>query len=97
MIGSNERVSATLTFSCECGAVARVEAIRLGTQSDCLPAGSLRGTAMGLITTTFDALDFRDHTPEGWMASDPYTRCTYCPRCWKEIEDGVVEDRKARA
>ena len=25
-------------------------------------------------------------TPEGWVAFDPYTHCTYCPKCWAEIE-----------
>jgi len=36
------------------------------------------------------------HTPSideaveasGWVWSDPYTRCTYCPECWKAIESG---------
>lgn len=23
--------------------------------------------------------------PEGWIASDPYTGCCYCPACWDEI------------
>jgi hypothetical protein len=22
----------------------------------------------------------------GWVWSDPYTRCTYCPECWGQIE-----------
>lgn len=26
--------------------------------------------------------------PTGWVWSDPYTRCTYCPECWKTIENG---------
>lgn len=30
-----------------------------------------------------------DVAPEGWVAFDPYTRCTYCPDCWKEIEGGA--------
>ena len=24
--------------------------------------------------------------PDGWIAFDPYTSCTYCPKCWAEIE-----------
>ena len=24
-------------------------------------------------------------TPEGWVAFDPYTACTYCPACWEGI------------
>ena len=30
-------------------------------------------------------------TPEGWIAFDPYTACTYCPECWKSIVDEPVE------
>ncbi len=27
-----------------------------------------------------------DITPDGWVAFDPYTQCTYCPACWAGIE-----------
>ena len=27
----------------------------------------------------------QDIAPEGWIISDPYTGCTYCPECWVEI------------
>lgn len=34
-------------------------------------------------------------TPEGWVASDPYTGCCYCPECWMFIiEDRQVEARR---
>ncbi len=33
-----------------------------------------------------------DVTPEGWVAFDPYTYCTYCPTCWAGIEQGIVEE-----
>lgn len=26
-------------------------------------------------------------TPDGWIASDPYTGACYCPSCWWEIEN----------
>lgn len=29
-----------------------------------------------------------DVVPEGWVWSDPYTSCTYCPKCWEEIQRG---------
>ena len=29
--------------------------------------------------------------PTGWIWSDPYTGCTYCPECWKEIEAAPQE------
>lgn len=28
----------------------------------------------------------RDIAPAGWVAYDPYTYATYCPKCWSEIE-----------
>lgn len=27
-----------------------------------------------------------DVVPEGWVAFDPYTYMTYCPKCWAAIE-----------
>jgi hypothetical protein len=33
-----------------------------------------------------------DMASKGWVAFDPYTHCTYCPECWKEIMDGLVPD-----
>ena len=27
-----------------------------------------------------------DATPDGWIAFDPYTKCTYCPTCWAELD-----------
>ena len=32
-----------------------------------------------------------DVAPEGWVAADPYTYVTYCPKCWHEIESGTVK------
>lgn len=26
-----------------------------------------------------------DVSPEGWVAADPYTYMTYCPKCWAAI------------
>lgn len=31
----------------------------------------------------------QDVAPEGWMPFDPYTQATYCPACWREIEEGT--------
>ena len=37
-----------------------------------------------------------DVAPDGWVAYDPYTYCTYCPKCWEEImkdhEQGDADD-----
>jgi len=27
----------------------------------------------------------QDVAPDGWIAYDPWTSCTYCPACWAEI------------
>ena len=29
-----------------------------------------------------------DAVPDGWVWSDPYTHCAYCPECWARIEAG---------
>lgn len=47
-----------------------------------------RGYGMGVVKTpTID--DVCD--PTGWVWSDPYTFCTYCPDCWAEINTAVVQ------
>lgn len=35
--------------------------------------------------------------PSGWIWSDPYTSCTYCPKCWAEIESEVDRTQSAQA
>lgn len=30
--------------------------------------------------------------PTGWVWSDPYTSCTYCPTCWAGIESGETAE-----
>lgn len=50
---------------------------------------SLTGKSYGIgfrATTQIDEIE-----PEGWVAFDPYTQATYCPRCWDEIENGEVD------
>ena len=34
--------------------------------------------------------------PTGWIWSDPYTSCTYCPACWAQIESGDIEEPSDR-
>ena len=31
--------------------------------------------------------DIADLAPEGWVAFDPHTQCTYCPDCWESINN----------
>lgn len=45
---------------------------------------SLTGKGYGLGSYVEDKIS--DLAPEGWIAFDPYTQCTYCPECWDEIE-----------
>ena len=33
----------------------------------------------------------QEAAPEGWVAFDPYTGCTYCPECWESIENGPLD------
>jgi hypothetical protein len=35
-----------------------------------------------------------DVAPEGWIAFDPFTLCTYCPACWAEICQAQEERAK---
>ena len=44
------------------------------------------GPAIGVYLNTIE-----DVAPEGWVPYDPYTYCTYCPDCWKAIEEGIEE------
>jgi hypothetical protein len=30
----------------------------------------------------------------GWVCSDPYTACTYCPKCWAEIAASAATPEK---
>ena len=36
--------------------------------------------------------DIQAQSPNGWIASDPYTDCCYCPKCWDEIEGNKDND-----
>lgn len=35
---------------------------------------------------SWEAPSIDDAVPAGWVWSDPYTGCTYCPECWAGIE-----------
>ena len=60
--------------------------------------GGCDATATGRLESRFVSLSGRPYgfgsriettaqeaAPEGWIAFDPYTGCTYCPPCWKSI------------
>jgi hypothetical protein len=50
---------------------------------------SFTGKSYGIGTYHYPTID-ELVKPTGWTWSDPYTGCTYCPDCWKSIEDGVA-------
>lgn len=41
----------------------------------------------------------QEAAPAGWIAFDPWTGCTYCPTCWREIieEPSVLQARLEKA
>ena len=43
-----------------------------------------KGWGMGVVRQP----DLDAAAPIGWVWSDPFTYCTYCPECWKKIEAG---------
>ena len=46
---------------------------------------SVSGRSYGIGSAQW-AVRVEDVVPEGWMPFDPYTYCTYCPKCWRGIE-----------
>ena len=48
---------------------------------------SFSGRSWGLGSTHDDAA--ASVVPEGWIAFDPWTYATYCPKCWAEIVEGI--------
>jgi len=47
---------------------------------------SVSGRSYG-IGGSVETTGVLDVVPEGWIAFDPYTYCTYCPTCWKSIQE----------
>lgn len=45
---------------------------------------SFSGNDYGFGTYVVEPID--DSVPEGWVMFDPHTGCTYCPKCWADIE-----------
>lgn len=76
-------MSVTVVFSCG-GCDATVE----GTKPLAREFRSFSGRSWG-IGGSVDTVKVDDVVPEGWVAFDPYTYATYCPKCWGEIVDGI--------
>lgn len=56
---------------------------------------SFSGRSYGIGSYVRDTIE--DVTPEGWIAFDPYTQCTYCPECWASIVTDIVPAQEADA
>lgn len=76
----------TVTIQYACGGCRRAETINAGLiQREFV---SLNGKGYGFGKWVTPTVDFEAHAPDGWLAFDPYTQCTYCPDCW----DSIVND-----
>lgn len=76
-----DAVSVTVQFSCG-GCDAKAE----GTHPLRKEFVSVSGRSYGIGLLQW-ACGVENVVPEGWVAFDPYTGCTYCPKCWAEIID----------
>ena len=72
-------MSVTVTFACG-GCNARAE----GSTPLRKRFLSVSGRDYGIGSAVWD-VGVEDVVPDGWIAFDPYTYCTYCPKCWAEI------------
>ena len=53
---------------------------------------SINGKGYGFGSYKTD--DLESVAPDGWVAFDPYTGCTYCPECWASIEGVEAKDMR---
>ena len=49
---------------------------------------SISGKSYGIGHYEYDTAE--DVMPEGWVAFDPWTGCTYCPECWIDLKGDVA-------
>lgn len=71
-------MATTLKLVCDCGATHETAPIRKSFVSF---SGRAHGLGQWHMPDINAAVE-----PSGWVWSDPYTQCTYCPKCWAEIE-----------
>jgi hypothetical protein len=77
----------TLTLSCD-GCHVKIETGRFTRKFI-----SVSGWSHGFGSYHYDTVEDLVQ-PTGWMAMDPYTACTYCPKCWAEIESDADGNEK---
>lgn len=79
-----------LEFGCDgCDATAKATGL-LTNDRNWTPAGYMGGVEMAKVTDEGLRSAVERITPEGWVAFDPYTCCTYCPECWAGIEGDIA-------
>lgn len=76
-------MSITATLRYGCGGCFRVEEIEIPHLKSRFHG--FYGQEHGFGYWVNEHIDAEKHCPEGWMAFDPYTRCTYCPECVESI------------
>ena len=64
---------------------------------DAKETGQLKSTFVGINGMSYGwgvrhETTAQEAAPEGWIAFDPYTLCTYCPECWAGIEADVHDE-----
>lgn len=72
-------MATTIRMTCDgCNSTVETERVKM---EFCSFNGRGYGFGKWLEPSISDAV-----TPTGWVWSDPYTSCTYCPTCWAGIE-----------
>lgn len=74
-------IKAAFTYSC--GGCSKVESVDGGMVNNKFHSISGQDWGFGRYETAMP--DVVALAPEGWIAFDPWTQCTYCPACWADI------------
>lgn len=77
-------MSVKISFECDGCNAESGEAIRIRREHVYHPVGQMNGIPMSRVERR--PFDVQAAAPDGWVASDPYTACTYCPECWAIVE-----------
>ena len=92
--------SLTVLKQCPCGEVRRgagkEEKMSVKVMFEC--EGCLKKTEFAAVQSHFESFSGQDYgfgvgrqsqisdlVPDGWVAFDSHTSCTYCPVCWQDI------------
>lgn len=73
-------VELKITYSCD-GCFCEIEVVKKLNKR----FYGITGIEYGFGHYEVDKIDSEKMCPDGWIAFDPYTQCTYCHNCWKSI------------